>query len=79
MIKPSLCNHAKLTTVLLDFYGHFGCHEIGIEIFNNVNHQKKDKVMIASMMKCLINSKEYEKAINLYGEFWIYTMICCMR
>eukprot|EP01083_Nonionella_stella_P004631 13445_1 len=68
-IKPSLCNNAMLATTLIDFYGYFGdCVSIR-KIFNAINHNKKDRVMVTSMMKCLVHNQCEEEALEMYDAF----------
>ena len=68
-VNKSLCSETKVATVLIDFYGHFGDSSTALSIFNHISGKKKDRIMIASMMKCLINNGDPNKALEIYDSF----------
>ena len=68
-LNKSLCSDTKVATVLIDFYGHFGDSSTALSIFNKISGKKKDHIMIASIMKCLINNGDPSKALEIYDSF----------
>ena len=68
-LNKSLCSDTKVATVLIDFYGHIGDSSTALSIFNQISGKKKDYIMIASIMKCLINNGDPSKALEIHDSF----------
>ena len=69
-IHQSLRNNesVKIQTTLIEFYNHFGKRSTAMDIFNSIKNDEMDIVSISSMMKCFIDNKDYESALDLYDK-----------
>ena len=55
-------------TTVIDFYGEFGDVQRSWNVFENIPNGKRNAVSINSMLKCLVNNDEGQRAIELYEQ-----------
>ena len=61
-------DHPPLQSSLIAFYGHCGDIEAAENVFHSVSEHKRTVVHIGAMMKALIDTKRYQRALALYAE-----------
>ena len=59
----------ELKCAAIDFYGHFGEIESAKGIFMAIEDDRKDTVVIGSMMKALSHNGHHKEAMALYDEY----------
>ena len=59
----------EMMTSVIHFYGAFGQIEDALSAFSNTPIQMKNSAAINTMMSCLINDDQFERALKIYDEY----------